>query len=719
MLSSARDEAMLSSQRQCSRHDALPVHSALRLWPRAVRLALRASCAARRGRADPPAPPAVTWEEKLAWIVRLEDQRILRDPNPPPPAILRAGDAHAAGDRRAAAAVRSDPAARTIREARVRRRAALALGRVGLRRGRRAADAAARRRRVRGAADGGVRARPDRRRRRAAGAADGARRSEPDRAGARGRSARADRRPSRCRRRQRDGRRRTSRPARWPASSRRSDVPAGAAGRGGAARPLCARSARARTRRWPRRSSTRRASRCRAGGRWPMRCSGSTIRARAPALLALLEHARPVHRGVRRARARRHQGAAGRGRRSGRSSSSARGASGRRRSGRSRAGARSATRRRCRVADDDRRRSSGRPDAAARGDDRVGGAGDAPRAADLLLDLLSDPVAGVRGAALRALARVDPDTFIATLSGLEPDRDWTVRVAEAAALGTLPPSASQAAATTAARRTATSASSPRRSTALVAPQGPRASSRCCSSGCRPTTSPCARPRRAALGELKVDGGGAGAGRGLPASPRRQHLRRARAAILTALDTSSSPAAARPLLQEALRDQEWAVRVRAATLLEQQGVPPTPTRRSGRRRRPRRSTRPNGRRWSARSISPHAFIETDKGTHRDRAGGPGRAADGGQLHHAGAQGLLQRRGDPPRRARLRRAGRRSARRRRRRPGYTIRDEINQRPVSARHGRHGARLGGHRRQPVLHHAFAAAAPRRAATRCSATW
>ncbi len=38
--------------------------------------------------------------------------------------------------------------------------------------------------------------------------------------------------------------------------------------------------------------------------------------------------------------------------------------------------------------------------------------------------------------------------------------------------------------------------------------------------------------------------------------------------LTQLDA----AAARPLLEEALRDKEWALRVRAADLLEQAGVP---------------------------------------------------------------------------------------------------------------------------------------------------
>src|SRR6266508_3134099 len=33
-------------------------------------------------------PPVVTWEEKLGWILRLEDQRIVRDPNPSAPVVL-------------------------------------------------------------------------------------------------------------------------------------------------------------------------------------------------------------------------------------------------------------------------------------------------------------------------------------------------------------------------------------------------------------------------------------------------------------------------------------------------------------------------------------------------------------------------------------------------------------------------------------------------------
>ena len=94
--------------------------------------------------------------------MRLEDQRILRDPNPPPPVIL------VPATRTQPAIVAPPPPSDLIRllsdgEARVRRRAALALGRVGLPEAvepltKLLADAGAR-----SAADGGVRARPDRR----------------------------------------------------------------------------------------------------------------------------------------------------------------------------------------------------------------------------------------------------------------------------------------------------------------------------------------------------------------------------------------------------------------------------------------------------------------------------------------------------------------------------------------------------------------------------
>src|SRR6185295_1362520 len=75
------------------------------------------------------------------------------------------------------------------------------------------------------------------------------------------------------------------------------------------------------------------------------------------------------------------------------------------------------------------------------------------------------------------------------------------------------------------------------------------------------------------------------------------------------------------------------------------------------------------------------------------------------------GVLQRRRDSPRGPRLRRPGRRPARRRRRRARLHDSRRAERAAVPAWHGGDGARLEGHRRQPVLHHALTAAASRRA--------
>ena len=47
---------------------------------------------------------------------------------------------------------------------------------------------------------------------------------------------------------------------------------------------------------------------------------------------------------------------------------------------------------------------------------------------DLLLDLIIDTTPGIRGAAMRALARVEPETFMSTLAGLDPDREFVGEV---------------------------------------------------------------------------------------------------------------------------------------------------------------------------------------------------------------------------------------------------------------------------------------------------
>ena len=164
--------------------------------------------------ATPAAPrrrsPAATWEQKLAWIVRLEDQRILREPESAGAAGHAAG--HGARARRAgaAAALRSAarccatrsaraspgraggrprrawprrrplwPSCSTDEELEVRQMAAFALGLIG--------DAARARR-----------------------AARGAEQRRADAAGPRGRGAGPHRRQGRRAGRRRDGARRTS-----------------------------------------------------------------------------------------------------------------------------------------------------------------------------------------------------------------------------------------------------------------------------------------------------------------------------------------------------------------------------------------------------------------------------------------------------------------------------------------------------------------------------
>jgi len=103
----------------------------LSLEPWALSLILLCAACATVPPAQSVSPPVVTWEDKLGWMMRLEDQRILRDPNPPPPVVL------VPATKGRPAIVAPPPPSDLVRllsddEARTRRRAALALGRVGL-----------------------------------------------------------------------------------------------------------------------------------------------------------------------------------------------------------------------------------------------------------------------------------------------------------------------------------------------------------------------------------------------------------------------------------------------------------------------------------------------------------------------------------------------------------------------------------------------------------
>ena len=81
-----------------------------------------------------PAPAAVPYQQKMGWMLQLEDQRILKLPDPPPPAEP------AKKGRRAAVPPPAPAVADLTRlvsdaDPRVRRRSALAIGRVGLKEG--------------------------------------------------------------------------------------------------------------------------------------------------------------------------------------------------------------------------------------------------------------------------------------------------------------------------------------------------------------------------------------------------------------------------------------------------------------------------------------------------------------------------------------------------------------------------------------------------------
>ena len=99
--------------------------------------ALCAACASAPP-APPPAVPGITVEQKMSWILRLEDQRILRAPAPPPAAVTPppvTPQKQKKGTPAAPPPAIVTPDLATLAadsEARIRRRAALAIGRVGL-----------------------------------------------------------------------------------------------------------------------------------------------------------------------------------------------------------------------------------------------------------------------------------------------------------------------------------------------------------------------------------------------------------------------------------------------------------------------------------------------------------------------------------------------------------------------------------------------------------
>jgi cyclophilin family peptidyl-prolyl cis-trans isomerase/HEAT repeat protein len=301
---------------------------------------------------------------------------------------------------------------------------------------------------------------------------------------------------------------------------------------------------------------------------------------------------------------------------------------------------------------------------------RSGGAADA----DILLDLLNDRAPQVRAATFGAVAALDSESFLLALSGLDRDPEWRVRAAVAAALGTL--GGEQAASLLqpslddedprvrqAALRALAAAKAPGADAILVAAL----------SADEPATRSVAAD---GLADLQATGAVAQLQAAYEVA-KDDPAHDTRASILSALARIDRAAAA-SVLGAALQDREWAVRVRAATLLAEM----EPGRHTAEAMRPA-PTRLDDQVYGAPAVisprySTHVYIDTERGTIQIELAvldapltvhnfvGLARQGyfDGAPVHRVVPAFVVQD-GDPTGSG----AGG---------PGWTLRDEINQRP-----------------------------------------
>ncbi len=236
------------------------------------------------------------------------------------------------------------------------------------------------------------------------------------------------------------------------------------------------------------------------------------------------------------------------------------------------------------------------------------GAVHAPSAITPLLDFAGDPWPPMRAAALRALRDIDVAQFLVVLSGLEPDRHWSVRAAIASLMGTLPPDNAVPRLIEMLKDSDQRVIGPVLD-ALVRVKAPQLEPILLDH--LKADDPVVRMAAAnGIGELRPASGPAALAEAYKrALPDGTYV--ARAAALAALSRYGA-ATATPVLKEALQDKDWAVRVRAASLLK--GLDPSADVASAIRPAP---TRP-GVDYASPAIvgppySPHAYIDTEKGT----------------------------------------------------------------------------------------------------------
>jgi cyclophilin family peptidyl-prolyl cis-trans isomerase/HEAT repeat protein len=301
------------------------------------------------------------------------------------------------------------------------------------------------------------------------------------------------------------------------------------------------------------------------------------------------------------------------------------------------------------------------------------GAWRAHAALPVVQDLLADDWATMRAAAMRAAAAIDPDAFLLTLSGMEPDPSWTVRSALAEVLGTVSGPA------TIERLRPMLGDQDKR----VVPAVIESLTKLHAPGLdalllEQLKSPDTGVRTAAahaIGEVKL-AGGAAALRDAYHAWTADAMYTPRAEALDAL-VAFGAADAVDTLKAALADKDWAIRVHAADLLKK--LDPSVETAHAIRPVPGEPVLP----YTSPDLigppySPHAFIETAKGTieieltvldapqtsQNFMALARKGFFNGLQIHRVVPNFVVQD-GDP--------RGDGSGG-----PGYTIRDELNDRP-----------------------------------------
>jgi cyclophilin family peptidyl-prolyl cis-trans isomerase/HEAT repeat protein len=226
---------------------------------------------------------------------------------------------------------------------------------------------------------------------------------------------------------------------------------------------------------------------------------------------------------------------------------------------------------------------------------------------DVMLELFTDPWPTMRAAALAAAAKINPDGFLLVISNMERDRDWSVRAALAGVLATLPADRVQAALADLVNDSDVRVKGP--ALQALAQVGSPTLARELEAALETPDYVVRATAARIMGEKTIDGG---AERLVQAYARGQSdvTYVARAAALEGL-AKYGLAAAGPTLREALSDKEWPVRVRAADLLRALGeaaampVRPAPLRQPVEFFQSEQVLRPK--------YSPRAFVETRRGT----------------------------------------------------------------------------------------------------------